>query len=1147
MATSKKKSASSRSRKPTSNIKEQIKDLYFKDLPNDLQKTLMEVHKMIVAQCQATWKNKLYDDIRESDWAKSMFDEFLTMPMAKSNVGSVRIYKKKNRYSCMIQITGHVPNNREDIEHEIFHEFIRTVHQSLRSKVRRKFDLALTCESEHGEHFEGMDVWTKQKFAKELWEHFADTKIITKGVPKDEEVTESVDSENSDPVVHTFDINALPSGLQKKISDLNQKITMRMKQMIDGDEAYQDLHNDPSIQALIMDIAGRTSAGSDIGHTEVKEENGVYYGSIMVTPEINLASYKNHQESLTALLKSIVSQLKESIRDSDTKDLKFMGSQFILILEPEYAKMLVEHADDTSPAVESAWLPDLDVYHMMHAYEEATGNGVYYLGNGMMMAFSGDPDGYVESVDDFITEAKALKVFKKALKSTSKHAASRVTKVSSAIADKLFKKLSKDKKRFTLEEFKQRYQYDSETSTILIDGDRIKVDIDITNPFVKVGDTYVPRGIACMMNADEPLIMLNKNFFKLSKDEYQDAILRHELGHAKFHSINLNNKLLDRRYIDEDIIREMMKEIAPSGLLAKDPDEYADQMMNDPYIRHLLGAKVNDENINKAMTIIKQRAAEYKKMTKNKHFSASEMMADGYAAKKTSPDALLDGLKELNGRASSSKNMKKTIQAMRAAQKMNSTDMITGKKISDVQIDPSTIKVHPLDTMVGKYATKALNRSEFKARKKALQDKELFDVMPESVIFDPFIESDNATPEYNVDMTPMEAKRTLATLSASILNNMEKDPKYFISQYTADIYSNVITKNLLPIWAHGYQRFHIQLTDRQSFFTVEFKVPKMTQDFIARYIEGRETIDGLLHRTSEIKVKISPRVFQSMKTPDDAFNFFRSLIKYYDTGIARYADKFHKEIAKMSKELKYLVSTTRLSGLVAIPFQMLVVFNDVHMDDKDAFKITASDVNAINQFIRNIYSNYPAPAKNRKQIIDDLNTVVRHLNENCEFRENLEIVRSTIQGVKELENGAYQEAVDHFKVIWEAEQVDTVATYQSENGEFKYLQEKFGVKKLKKIPRDIVAYITIEAESIQDANDKMMIASYCLGKLEIVEWYIELIDTANPKYVVPHPRLYLVSLRTQLLDCYNKIMDTKIQNSANRPIIKVDYPAGLEG
>ena len=54
-------------------------------------------------------------------------------------------------------------------------------------------------------------------------------------------------------------------------------------------------------------------------------------------------------------------------------------------------------------------------------------------------------------------------------------------------------------------------------------------------------------------------------------------------------------------------------------------------------------------------------------------------------------------------------------------------------------------------------------------------------------------------------------------------------------------------------------------------------------------------------------------------------------------------------------------------------------------------------------------------------------------------------------------------------------------------------------KKLKKIPSDLISYIQIETEAIKDANDKMMISSYCLNKLDLVNWYIELLEIKKEK------------------------------------------------
>ena len=104
----------------------------------------------------------------------------------------------------------------------------------------------------------------------------------------------------------------------------------------------------------------------------------------------------------------------------------------------------------------------------------------------------------------------------------------------------------------------------------------------------------------------------------------------------------------------------------------------------------------------------------------------------------------------------------------------------------------------------------------------------------------------------------------------------------------------------------------------------------------------------------------------------------------------------------------------------------------------------------------------------------------------------------------------------------------------------------FGVKKLKKIPVDLVSYIQIESEAIKDTNDKQMLSSYCLNKLETVSWYIELLEVGSKKYFVPHTKSHLESIRDQLLTCHKRIMETPIPK-ADRPIVDIKYPKGYEG
>ena len=102
-------------------------------------------------------------------------------------------------------------------------------------------------------------------------------------------------------------------------------------------------------------------------------------------------------------------------------------------------------------------------------------------------------------------------------------------------------------------------------------------------------------------------------------------------------------------------------------------------------------------------------------------------------------------------------------------------------------------------------------------------------------------------------------------------------------------------------------------------------------------------------------------------------------------------------------------------------------------------------------------------------------------------------------------------------------------------------------EKIKKIPSDLVSYIQIETEAIRDSNDKMMISSYCLHKLEVVNWYLELLEVGSKKYIVPQSKTYLEMVRDQLMECHKQIMGVKIKNPNDRPIIDIKYPKGYEG
>ena len=99
--------------------------------------------------------------------------------------------------------------------------------------------------------------------------------------------------------------------------------------------------------------------------------------------------------------------------------------------------------------------------------------------------------------------------------------------------------------------------------------------------------------------------------------------------------------------------------------------------------------------------------------------------------------------------------------------------------------------------------------------------------------------------------------------------------------------------------------------------------------------------------------------------------------------------------------------------------------------------------------------------------------------------------------------------------------------HDDDDDDDKHVQEGFFSKKpkrLKPIPRDIIAYITVEINAIQDDNDKAMLAGYACSKIELVDFYLNCIDTQDDRYIVPHTKQYLVQMQTDLNRLLNQIL-----------------------
>ena len=118
----------------------------------------------------------------------------------------------------------------------------------------------------------------------------------------------------------------------------------------------------------------------------------------------------------------------------------------------------------------------------------------------------------------------------------------------------------------------------------------------------------------------------------------------------------------------------------------------------------------------------------------------------------------------------------------------------------------------------------------------------------------------------------------------------------------------------------------------------------------------------------------------------------------------------------------------------------------------------------------------------------------------------------------------------------DAEEIENSEDMDDEDDE-SYVGESFlsrHPKRLKPIERSIISYITVELNAIKDSNDQAMLAGYCSAKLELVDFYLNCIDTQDPRYLVPHNKQYLTQMQTELNDLLKRILQIKPINKYDR-------------
>lgn len=110
--------------------------------------------------------------------------------------------------------------------------------------------------------------------------------------------------------------------------------------------------------------------------------------------------------------------------------------------------------------------------------------------------------------------------------------------------------------------------------------------------------------------------------------------------------------------------------------------------------------------------------------------------------------------------------------------------------------------------------------------------------------------------------------------------------------------------------------------------------------------------------------------------------------------------------------------------------------------------------------------------------------------------------------------------------------------------------EFFGIgkKHLKRIDPTEIDYIAVKAKSIKNNSDKMMLVTYIHSKLDIVEYYLSLMN--NPKwyrrYAFPYTLEELENLKKYMLKILDEVINAKLPDRLRGGLL-VAWPEGYEG
>jgi hypothetical protein len=171
-------------------------------------------------------------------------------------------------------------------------------------------------------------------------------------------------------------------------------------------------------------------------------------------------------------------------------------------------------------------------------------------------------------------------------------------------------------------------------------------------------------------------------------------------------------------------------------------------------------------------------------------------------------------------------------------------------------------------------------------------------------------------------------------------------------------------------------------------------------------------------------------------------------------------------------------------------------------------------------------------------ILDDLSTRQQNLAKDKFGRMNKNITSGVVGAqIKEVYEEWYGEDGD-----------DTKIANLVENARNQVFEEMgLFTKSLARIEQNQIDYAYVKANNIQSPTDQMMILSYVNGKIELCDYYLQILKDPklSKKYRVPHSESELLRIKQALEAVREKALNAKL--NYHQKNIVVYYPDGYQG